>query len=131
MQLLLDALGIELQLFCWVILGSLVGLVVELNTGDNEESSVFFQTKLARGSRFVWFSVCAVNVLVGALFAYAITPFVIEYLNVEVPFKQTMTGFLVGVAGLSLVRGYAATWRNRKNVAGMVFKIIDLMRNMK
>lgn len=131
MQLLLDALGIELQLFCWVILGSFVGLVVELNTGDKEKSSVLFQSKLERGSTFVWICICLVNILVGALFAYASTPFVIDYLHIEEPFKKTLTGFLVGVAGLSLVRGYATTWRNKKHVATIIFKIIDVVRNMK
>lgn len=129
MQLFLDAIGVEFKLFFWVFLGAVVGLVVELNT-EGKKSSVLFLSKLEHGStRFrVW--IYLINILAGALFAYVGTPFILDYLKIS-PERTHFTGFLVGVASLSLLKGYAHTWRNKKKVTDLIFKVIDVIRSSK
>ena len=128
MQLLLDAVGVELKLFLWVFLGAVVGLVVELNTEG--KSSVLFLSKLENGSTKLRLWIYLINILAGALFAYVGTPFILDYLKVR-PDRVHFTGFLVGVASLSLLQAYVQTWRNKRRVAEFIFKIMELIRSMK
>ena len=129
MQLFLDAIGVEAKLFFWVFLGAVVGLVVELNT-EGKKSSVLFLSKLEHGSAHFRVWICLINILAGALFAYVGTPFILDYLKISSE-RTHLTGFLVGVASLSLLNGYVHTWRNKKKVADLIFKIMDLIRSSK
>lgn len=122
-------LGLELKLLFWVLLGSFSGLAVELGTAKrgDKQSSVLFHESLKTTGLSIKLLIYMINVLVGASFAYAATPFVMEYLTLDQT-RQTTTGFLVGIAGLSLVKGYVATMRNRKWISTFIFKVIDLLR---
>ena len=122
-------LGLELKLLFWVVLGSLSGLAIELGTAraDDKRSSVLFHESLKSTGLSTKILIYIINILVGASFAYAATPFVTEYLKLDQT-RLSTTGFLVGIAGLSLVKGYVATMRNRTWISHFIGKVIDLLR---
>lgn len=123
------ALGLELKLLFWVLLGSALGLAIELGTGkrDIKRSPVLFHSSLPATGLTTRIFIYLINILVGASFAYAATPFVMMYLKIEQS-RITTTGFLLGIVGLSLVKGYVATMRNRKWISNFIFKVLDLLR---
>lgn len=129
MHLFLDVIGIEFKLLFWIILGSICGLAVELNTGD-KKSSILYHSKLLTGSLFIRFAIVLINVLVGTIFAYVGTPFIAAYLKIDAANLHYL-GCLVGAASLSLVKGYAYTWRNKRNLMDIIFKVIDFLRSAK
>lgn len=122
-------LGLELKLLFWVLLGSFAGLAVELGTAraDDKRSSVLFHESLKSTGLSTKILIYIINILVGASFAYAATPFVTEYLKLDQT-RLSTTGFLVGIAGLSLVKGYVTTMRNRNWISNFIGKVIDLLR---
>lgn len=127
---LLDAIGVELTLFFWVFLGAAIGLVVELST-DDKKPSILLRAKLgAEKSVVLHILIYTINILAGSLFAYVATPFILDYLKIEAT-RTHATGFLVGVVGLSLLNGFASTWRSRKRVTDLIFKFIDMIRSTK
>lgn len=130
MQLFLDSLGIELKLLFWVVLGSICGLAVELGTGDNK-SSILYQAKLFKGSLFIQIVILVINVLVGTIFAYVGTPLIAVYTKFFNAQNMHILGYFVGMASLSLVRAFAATWKNKGNITDFIFKLIDFLRSMK
>lgn len=130
MHIFLDTLGIELKLLCWVVLGSLCGLAVELGTGD-KKSSILYHAKLFNGSLSIRIVILIINLIVGALFAYVGTPLIAMQISFFDSQNMHVLGYFVGVASLSLVRGFASTWKNKRNVTDFIFKFIDFLRSMK
>lgn len=125
------SLILELKLLFWVLLGSIVGLIVELNTGKADESSVLFHSNLSATTTKLSNRVLIliVNVLVGASIAYVATPFVSKFLHLDPKdYPTSTTGFLMGVAGLSLAKGYVTAMRQRTKISNFIFKVIDLFR---
>lgn len=125
---LLLLLDLKLRLLFWVILGSTVGLLVELNTASPKNRIILFHDSLVKGSWVIRILVAIVNILVGASCAYVVTPLSLNYMSIPET-GEVGAGFLVGVASLSMVRTYTIAWRNKKLLSGFVGALIEFFYN--
>lgn len=127
MQILIDALGAEFRLFLWAFVGAIVGLAVELGTGDKRKSSILFQANLATGTPLLRVAISVVNIVAATLFAYVGSSLLLGRMEISKTSEHTVF-FLLGVAGLSLLRAYAFATSNRKSMVDFLFKVMDLLR---
>lgn len=130
MTFLSDILGGELTLFFWAFVGAIIGLCVELATGTDKKTTVLFVEKIRQGNLFVRLLLGLINVLIGSLIAYLLAPLLIDKLQLVVE-RHRIVYFLLGVAGLSIIRAYVLATRSRSQMADLFFKIVDLVRGGK
>lgn len=123
----LSFLEIKLQLLAYTALGSIIGLIIELSTMDARRKTILFRDIIRGRSIPLKLIALVANLLVGVCVAYMSTPFIIQYFGLSAG-SESSVGFLVGIAGLSIVRAYIEGTRSGSKFREFVFTIVDFFR---